>query len=432
MTTYYIKDYIPGFATDDTVRFDCDVYFDDAVIFENTEFTGNTTIGDASTDTLTVAAAATFSTDVTFNVGSGEAITLTVSDVSAPFVMTNTVTTAGTTGGRLLSHVKTNVAMGAWANGLKGYWQATGTSGRVTGLASGVCGEIKTANTNLASGAYYALEAEYVAGGTSTTSTGSGTRVGWIYMNNTGDADGDFDANGYLFTAAGLTAGAGKLLSANSKTLRVQTGLAGSETTEYLVMSDNENTLTFGATGTPLSYTAGTPFWALYATNSGTSGSTNAEPFLVETTLTGAGQVGGRGKFKLTCNAAQGGWTNALKAEVSYGTNGSTTGLGSCMCTDLNLNTGTTNGTYACYEANVIVPSSGSLGTATTIFALNASGTDADTFDSSGYLIHFGAELDAASGKFIDTDKTGEAAYGGIRVYITGVGTKYIRLFDAA
>ena len=158
------EDYYPGWSD-----MDFSLTVDPAMTFS-----GNTTIGDASSDTLTVAAAATFSTDVTFNIGSGEAFTLTVTDVSAPVVMPNTVSTAGTTGGRDLFHVKTNVAMGGWANGVKGYWEATGTSGRVTGLASGVCAELKTANASLASGAYYPLEAEYVAGGTSTASTGSG------------------------------------------------------------------------------------------------------------------------------------------------------------------------------------------------------------------------------------------------------------------
>jgi len=344
--------------------------------------------------------------------------------------MTNTVTTAGTTGGRALFHCKTNVAMGGWANGLKGYWEATGTSGRVTGLASGVCAELKTANATLSSGAYYPGEFEYVAGGTSTASTGSGSRVGFLYMQHSGDIDGDFDDNGYLFTAAGLTAGAGHLLSTNSLTLKVQTGIAGSETTEYLFLSDSTDALTMGVTGTPLSYTAGTPFFGLYATNAGTSGSTSAEPFLVESTLSGAGQVGGRSHFKLTANAAQGGWVNALKASTVFGASGSASGLGSCLCTDLTLSAGTTSGSYACLEANIIAGSGASTGTQTGFIQCNADGALEDTLDGAVALFGFGDALDAASGKFIDTSKTTHNAYGGIRIFIEGIGTKYLAVVD--
>ena len=212
---------------------------------------------DAGTITLTVDAVSVgavsmtslaTSADVTFVLGSTEAFTLTCSDISAPMVMTNTMTTAGKTGCRALFNVKANVALGSYCNAVKGYMEFTGTSGATTGLASGVCAELKTPNRTLPSGAYYPLEVEYVAGGTSVTSNGSGSRVGFLYMQNTVDLNGDFDANGYALTFAGLTAGAGKMLSAQSITLRGQVGLAGSESTRYFVMSSAENNLTLATT----------------------------------------------------------------------------------------------------------------------------------------------------------------------------------------
>lgn len=218
----------------------------------NMTFTGSTTIGDASTDTLTVAAAATFSTNVTYTFGDGEVITINATDASggavAPFVYTSNMDVAGATGGRALFTTVCNAAAGAWINAIRGYMNFDGTSGSTSGLASGICAELKTPNRTLPSGAYYPLEVEYVAGGTSVTSTGSGARVGFIYMQNTVDLAGDFDSNGYLFTAAGLTAGAGNILSAQSITLKVQTGIAGSENTRYLVMSSTENSLVLATT----------------------------------------------------------------------------------------------------------------------------------------------------------------------------------------
>ncbi|MFA5406733.1 MAG: hypothetical protein WC307_05240 [Candidatus Nanoarchaeia archaeon] len=74
MATYYVKDFIPGFATSDTVYFDCDVVFNDAVTFEDTSFTGNTTIGNASTDTLGIGCGTT-----TYSVSGGTLVSAATS-----------------------------------------------------------------------------------------------------------------------------------------------------------------------------------------------------------------------------------------------------------------------------------------------------------------------------------------------------------------
>jgi len=191
---------------------------------------------------------------------------------------------------------------------------------------------------------------------------------------------------------------------------------------------DTDKGIDVGSSGSKVSYTAGTPLVTLYATNAGTSGSTSAEPLLVHSTLTGAGQVGGRSKFYMTANVALGGWANALKAHTVFGASGSVTGLGSALCAELELSAGTSSGSYAAIEAELIAGSSASTGTKTAFIFCNADGTDEDTVDSNAFLFDFGDALDAASGKFIDTDITTHSAYGGIRVNIEGVGTKYIAL----
>lgn len=197
---------------------------------------------------------------------------------------------------------------------------------------------------------------------------------------------------------------------------------------DYPLNFKGTESVKLGTSATPLALTAGTPLQTLYSTCASTAGGTSAEPFYLKSTMTGAGGVGGRARFHMYTNVALGGWANALKAATEFGASGRVTGLGSCLCTDLTLSAGTTQGTYAPIEANIIAGSGASLGTATGFFALNADGTDEDTVDSSGFLFVFGDALDAASGKFIDTDITTHSAYGGIRVNISGVGTKYIAL----
>ena len=152
-----------------------------------------------------------------------------------PFYVKSTMTGTGGYGGRSRFHAYTNVALGSNFMGLKSYTEF-GSSGSCTGLATGFCSEIKMPNAAVG-GTYYAIELEYVAGGTSTEATNRG----WIYMNNTGDANGDFDDNGFLFKLDGLTADSGHLYDTSASaatgdaTLKIQIG----STTKYILLSDD-------------------------------------------------------------------------------------------------------------------------------------------------------------------------------------------------
>ncbi len=135
-----------------------------------------------------------------------------------PFYLKSEIAGAGQVGGRARFHCYTNVAAGGWINALKSYMEF-GSSGTTTGLASSMCVEMVMPNANMGSGgAYFPLEIEYVAGGTSLVTAGSttGNHAGFIYMAASGDTDGDFDDNGFFMDVSGLTAGTGHLLQAST------------------------------------------------------------------------------------------------------------------------------------------------------------------------------------------------------------------------
>ncbi len=140
------------------------------------------------------------------------------------------------------------------------------------------------------------------------------------------------------------------------------------------------------------------------ATSASTSGSNSMESMLVSTTLTGAGGVGGRARFALAANAALGGWANALKAITTFGATGSVTGLGSAACAELVLSAGTTGGSYAPIESELVLGSGAAIGTATSFLYGNVSGDAADTFLNGGFLFELG------SGCTIDTGHVVQAA----------------------
>ena len=178
----------------------------------------------------------------------------TTSTNAEPFYIKSTMTGAGGYGGRSTIHAYTNVSLGSNFGALKTYAEF-GNSGRCAGHASSINIEMKLPNESIvaAGGAYSPLKVEYVAGGTSLATAGSltGNYATFAYFGNSGDANGDFDDNGFWMVTKGLTAGAGHVLYNN--TLRMGIGT----TTWYLPLSSAQGSFT---TAYPIvsTYLAGT------------------------------------------------------------------------------------------------------------------------------------------------------------------------------
>jgi len=189
-------------------------------------------------------------------------------------------------------------------------------------------------------------------------------------------------------------------------------------------------TMTIGVSGTAITNTVGTPNFAVYTTSADASG-TSVQPFIVSTVMSGAGGTGGRGLFTLSATGALGGWSNALKALVTYGASGSTSGLGSAFCAETILSAGTTSGTYCALEAELVADSAVSSGTATSFFYCNIAGSNSTgktTLNTNGYLFELGAGVvDTSSGLFdvatttpttVEFDAQLRIRVGGVNYYI--------------
>jgi hypothetical protein len=117
-----------------------------------------------------------------------------------------TMTGAGGVGWAVKGDLEANVALGAYANGAYGII-AFGASGSVTGLASGVVGEV-VMSAGCAAGTYAAFEAELGF----PTGAVTGTNTSFFYLSTYGADKAIFDTNGTLFNLAGVTKGSGKFL----------------------------------------------------------------------------------------------------------------------------------------------------------------------------------------------------------------------------
>jgi hypothetical protein len=121
-------------------------------------------------------------------------------------------------------------------------------------------------------------------------------------------------------------------------------------------------------------------------TNTATTGT--YQPLVVSTTMSGAGADGGRAKFDMTTNVALGSFSNALKAEVTYGASGRTTGLGSAFVAEMTLSAGTSSGTYAPLELELNLGTGASTGTASSLMYASVNGAGKAAMDDNGYVLN--------------------------------------------
>jgi hypothetical protein len=179
--------------------------------------------------------------------------------------------------------------------------------------------------------------------------------------------------------------------------------------------------LDIGTSATPRAFTsADDNALEVHTTQSDTDTDTSYEPALFSTTLTGAGQVGGRVRAYMTTNVALGAWSNALKAEVTYGASGSTTGLGSALVAEMTLSAGTTSGTYAPLEIELNLGSGASTGTESSLAYFSVNGADIATFQGAGYLFSVNGLGAATTGELFQAN-TATAASHALRISIGGV-----------
>ena len=162
-------------------------------------------------------------------------------------------------------------------------------------------------------------------------------------------------------------------------------------------------------------------------TNAATSGT--YQPLIVSTTMSGAGADGGRAKFDMTTNVALGSFSNALKAEVTYGASGRTTGLGSAFVAEMTLSAGTSSGTYAPIEIELNAPTGASTGTRTSFIYASAQGSGVSAVDSNGVFFNLQG-LTAGAGKMVVAGTTLGTAYGGLRVRV-GNANYWVPLYAA-
>jgi len=141
-----------------------------------------------------------------------------------------------------------------------------------------------------------------------------------------------------------------------------------------------------------------------------------------EVTMTGAGGTGGRTLFQLNTNVALGSFSNALKAEVTYGASGRTTGLGSAFVAEMTLSAGTSAGTYAPVEIELNLGTDASTGTASSLVFASVNGDGKAAMDDNGYVLNLAGVTAGSSKLFANNGSIGnvDEITHGLKVRIAG------------
>lgn len=230
-----------------------------------------------------------------------------------------------------------------------------------------------------------------------------------------------WNLSGKVTDSAGLDDGAANFTTVDTTNIEV-TNIKAKDGTASATVTDSTGAFGFSA---PVNITSGDT--NVTTSSASTDGGTSVEPFLVSTTMTGVGGVGGRGRFYLTTNVALGSWSNALKGEVTYGAAGKTTGLGSAVLAEMTLSAGTVDGTYAPVEVELNLGTGASTGTATSLLYMSVNGADKATFDTSGLVFNL-AGLTAGDGKCLQTGNTFGTPAATLKVKV-GSTTYYLPLY---
>jgi len=321
--------------------------------------------------------------------------------------ISQTHTGAGAIAEALTSTLTSDVAIGSWGNAIFGKVDLL-TNGYTTGQLGVICAELTFAGSaaTAAGGDYVLYQAEIIL----PASADMGSRpIHVLDVHAQGTQKAEFDTVGYLFEVGGVTPAAGKVVSLTSQTIRakIETASPVADLTRYLVLSQMEDGLGLGVSGTPMVLTAASNRAVdIYTTTALTSGTVRSVEINQTHTGTG-GAIAEAFTSILTSDVKIGSWGNAIFGKMDLSTNGYVTGLAGAICGELDMPGSTfSQGTYAVFQAelNCAANSSG-YANPTSFMIMNAWGdaTALSAWQADGYIFHLTGLGAATDGEVFDT-----------------------------
>ena len=316
-------------------------------------------------------------------IGAGEVIYATRSRLLINKAQKNNVSLYGSSGHL---RVKADMADGVHA-GLYGYWEQSGTV--ALGYSAGSFNA--AANLGVEGSSGLTVDANSILAGCVITSVvDSGATINGVF-------------NGMLIQKA-----AGKKDWAIGINVEDSTvGISVSDATvglEFIGVYPT-SAIQLGTSGSMLSLAANDDHAIdINTTSPSTAAGSSVRPLHMISTMTGIGGVGGRAEFEMATNVALGGWANAIKGFANFGSSGAITGLASAIVAELTMpNAAQGGGNYTCFEAELNLGASTTVGAGTSFLRASANGT-LTNFQAGGYVFDFQGLGSADTSKIFQTN----------------------------
>ena len=431
----------PGFCTNSpNIVFDIGdtvpsgtIGYDEGAIFIHTDGSAGTHVyvneGTAASCSFSAASPLTAAQETALNqVTAGTAVALTnathvievaSSDVatagtvrSGEIVHTVGVSDNSTIREALYVNIGSAYTTGTWTNAIVGRIEYTAGTGNANGgMAAAICSEMNLPGATQGGGAYYSMDMELNCPTSFTHAGSTALPVAFAKYGLWGNATavGSYEDNGHLWHMDGFTAGAGNIVSADVLTARVLVGT----TVRYEVLSEIQNALHLGLTGSHNAIAASSPSIGVFTSDVATTGTVRAVEIDHTVGVTDLTTIREALYVNIGSAYTTGDWTNAIVGRIEYtaGTGKADGGMAAAICGEMNLpGAAQTGGAYYCFDAELNCPehftcaANPALPVAFMKFGVWGNATAIDSFEAGGYLFHIDGVADTANGLFDATN----------------------------
>jgi hypothetical protein len=401
------------------------VVVDDASIGGDLALTGSATVGGSLTVTGSLDFDGTQSADI-LQLGTEAApLTLTASTPQLQSYSTSALA-SGTVYNTIIDHTQTaltagiiealrvnidaNVQTGTWANAIVGRINYGASGSAAGGMCAPICAELNLPGANQSGGGYYVIDLELNAAENFVHGANASYATAWINCGLWGDATamGSFEDNGVLFRFDGFTAASGNMISADSQTARVFV----STTARYMVMSQIENGLGLGISGTAMALTNATHAVSIYTSDVATTGTVRSGEIIHTVGVSDVSTIREAFYVNIDSSYTTGDWTNAIVGRINYDATGNANGgMAAAICAEMSMPAAAqSGGAYYALDCEIEMPENATCGASAALpmafmkFGIWGDATAVDSFEAGGYLFHIDGVADTAGGMFDATD----------------------------
>jgi hypothetical protein len=328
---------------------------------------------------------------------------------------------------------------GDWTNAIVGRIEYTGGTGNASGgMAAAICSEMNLPGATQSGGGYYSMDMEMNAPESFVHGGNDNYPIAFAKYGLWGNATAmaSYETNGHLYHLDGFTAAAGKIVSANVLTL---TCLIGT-TERYDVLSEAEDALHLGLTGSHNAIAASAPKLGVFTSDVAETGTVRAAEIDHTVGITDLSTIREALYVNIGSAYTTGDWTNAIVGRIEYtgGTGKADGGMAAAICAEMNMPAAAqTGGSYYSLDCEMNCPTSfvhaDSDALPVGFIKLGLWGGAATEFDDHGVIMHIDG-LTAGNGDCYSeqpNDKTDGAVNATLKVNVGGT-VWYIPMWDNA